>query len=291
MASAKQICADARTLAGQLNYSDPNDSEVLRFAEMALQKIGKILHGIDSRIYGQIAALNFNTSATKCEYVASGATWTQSTKTIAKSATFGDIDSGGVIAGYIADGSNNHNFFARVVTAAAGSLVLDRDIGMGQITSPTTLAFLVVSPVTGSPTLSISSLPVGDVEMVAGSAAGNMRLVPLDEFLSITSNPNFDSSGVVTHQGTNLLSAAGSSLTNGLGVVFVFYRRKPRTLVTMDVTVDLPIKYHAVLRDEIAKQLLIRKGIQPPPELKSPLQSLEAQAKLATQHAPLAENK
>ena len=45
----------------------------------------------------------------------------------------------------------------------------------------------------------------------------------------------------------------------------------------MTETIDLPIKYHGILRDEVAKSLLIRAGKVPPRELANPLAPLEAQ--------------
>ena len=294
MASAKQICADARTLAKEMNFSDPNDVEVLRYAEMGLQKIGKLLQGIDSRIYGQTAVLNVKDDANAVVEVVSGATYVVASKTITKASAFADaaVNGNGVIVGYIEDGSYTFNFFAYAVSKTDDTLVLDRDIGMGLITTPTTLKFLYFSSEsTGSPTLSIDGLDVGDISMVTGSKAGNMKVIPLEEFLSVGSNPNYDNSGVVAQQGTNLLTYAGSGLTGGLGIVFVFYKRRPRSLAEMTDTVDLPIKYHAVLRDEVAKTLIIRRGMAVPAELKNPVESLEAQAMVMQKDAPTSESK
>lgn len=281
MATAKQICADARSLANQLNYVDPNDTEVLRYANMSLQTIGKLLLGVDPRAYGQTAVLNVSATATETIEIVSGSTYSVANKTITDTGAFASpIAVGGVVIGYMADASYNHNFFAKVLIRTDNVLTLDRDIGYGLITTPTTLTYMVFTPdlATQAMTLSVSADPISRIEMVTGVLCGNMIGKNIDEFLTASSNPNLANQAVFFHEGggTNIRVYTGSGVTGGAGIVFVFYKRKPRNLAAMTTVVDLPQKYHAMLRDEIARLLIVREGKQIPPEIQDPMAPLAA---------------
>ena len=274
--TVKQLCADARTIAQELNFIDPNDGEMLRYSDMALQKIAKLLQGVDPRIYGQIAVLNNNEGADDHVYF-TGATYTVATKKIAKTSNFTQANpDAAFVVGALTISAVVYNFFARIVSYTADYIILDRDISPGGTITDCT-GYVVCYSSSGSPTLSISTQPVSDVVMVTGTNADNIKSVDIDEFLSLTNNPNYDNAAAYCQQGQNLLTYVGSSLTGGLGAVFCFFKRSPRRVTAMTETVDLPIKYHGILRDEIAKTLLVRRGKTPPRELANPLEALEAQ--------------
>lgn len=291
MATAKQIIYDARTIAGETSDADPTQQETIRIAEEALQKIGKLVQGIDPRVGGQILVHNFSTTANASVIISSaGAIYTPTTKTITGPAedsfSHANLKVGGVIAGFVGAFEIQANFFACVVSKTNNTLVLDRDISVGfsntakaaLLSGDATLHFIYISPAsTGSPSLSITTFPINEIVMVTGALAGNMVPRALDEFLSVSGNPNFDNSGAFYQRSNAIDTVAGSGLTNGLGAVFIFYKRKPRTITALSDVVDLPIKYHGLLRDEIAKTLLVRRGKIPPPELADPLKPLIAQ--------------
>jgi len=275
MATVRQICADARTIAGEMNFSDPSDTEVMRYADMALQKIGKLLKGVDQRIYGEVAVLNLSTAAGSAVYADSGdCAYTHANKTITDTGAFSDADmtNRGIVVGTV----NGHNFFAYVVSKTDNTIVLDRDINDGA-NDDVACAYIYISGVTtANPTLTLPADFVDEIIMVTGSRAGNLVSLDVDEFLTVANNVNYASSGAFYHNGTSLSTYEGSSLSAGLGTVFVFFRRRPRRVTAMTETVDLPIKYHQLLRDELAKVLMIRAGKVPHAEIKDPLAPLKA---------------
>lgn len=279
MATLKQIAADARTLAGELNFTDPTDQEVLRFAEESLQQIGKLLQGVDPRVYGHVSVHKFGSVDGVLSIT--GATWTAATKTIGKNATFSNVSPGSVIVAYGESGAVKVNGVGVVVSATANSVVLDRDLFGGLIaTDPLPFEFIIILADSTNPHTITLGQQVSDIVMVTGTLCGNMRGLTVDEYLGVTSNPNYDSSGVFYQRGQTLEVRAGSSLSNGLGIVTVYYYRRPATLSAMTDTVDLPIRYHQVLRDEIAKKLMVRRSKIVPPELSDPLMALKAQSEL-----------
>jgi len=289
MATVRQIIFDARTISGEMSQTDTSDKETLEIADQALQLMGKLLQGVDPRIGGEIAVKNLSTVAAATVYSTGETLYTAATKTIAVDPGLPELEFnalikvGGVVVGHAEKVSPtaSWNFFGVVVSRTASSLTLDRDIAYGRgnlAVGIDALDFIYISPAsTGSPSVSISGLPVNEVVMVTGGLAGNLAPCDVEKFFSVPNNPNFSSSGAFYQSGDSIETATGSNLTNGLGAVFVFYKRKPKTITSMSDVVDLPIKYHALLRDEIAKTLMVRRGKVPPPELQDPLKPLMLQ--------------
>ena len=201
--TVKQLAADARTIAQELDFTNPNDGEMLRYVDLGLQKIGKLLQGVDPRIYGQIAVLNLNEGEDDNAYF-TAATYTVATKRITKTSAFITASpDAAFVVGVLTIGGVYYDFFARVTAVASDYITLDRDVSPGGTITDVSGIVICYSS-SGSPTLSISASPVSEVVTVTGTNADNIRSVDIDEFLSLSGNPNYDNASAFCQTGQNL---------------------------------------------------------------------------------------
>ena len=272
--TVQQVIADARMLAGAEDYANPTETSMLLKYNLVINKIYKLLNGVKFRRFMAHSPLG-TPSAYRVAIVGDNQTYTASTKTITAT-TVAAADVGGLVMWY--DGTLSKAYFSYITSAVVNTSFVVANGGSANIIA-TKLSYIVLSPPTGT-SHSIESMRVDDIVRVQFTSAGNAPIVDEDILESVASNPNYDNVSAVAQTGTGgngvVAVKAGSGVTNNGGFPVIFFEEKPYKATAVTDSVDLPIEYHSMLVEEMARLAVLELGAKVPKALENPLLTIES---------------
>jgi hypothetical protein len=261
-----QIIADARVIAGAMDYNLPTNTSMLAKINMILPSIYKMLNGsIVSRFSGHSplgTPAGYYTQLT-----ADSRTYTASTKKIT-CGTMASSPLGGLVIFY---NSNNLECYLSYVTAyTAGTSFTVASGPAANIASG--LFYIVLLPPSGT-SHTIDEFRLDKMKRIEFPLTGNAYRVNEDVIESLTNIPQYASNNAVVMTGTGDAQVvkvfAGTSVTNNGGTPVIFFDELPKRVTATTDYVDLPTEYHSVLIEELARLTLLEIGGKVPPSLRN----------------------
>jgi hypothetical protein len=143
----------------------------------------------------------------------------------------------------------------------------------------TDLAYIVLQLPSGT-THAIGEHRVDMIRRVHFTNAGNG--IPRDEdtIEGLASNANYKNAVAWVQSGTGsdgvVKKYAGASTVNSGGYPVIFFDSLPRPATAVTEYVDLPVEYHSVLIEEIARRTCLQLGKKVPPSLENPMAAIDA---------------
>ena len=276
----KQVDAQARALSGATDYSDPNQTTAMRYGNLVLQKIARLLAPIQ-KPWGRSSSTLTNTKATGYYHAQSGGgSLSIANKTLSSVTGLDQTYVGGW--GFFTDASGTKSYIGLVDTVAAAGTSCTFRILLGSngsssdpIASASLLGFIKPNPVFYEGA-NLGSVNILDVVKIVDATNGNAVRLASKEFASFANNPNYDSSVVVEYAGESVYFGKGSSVSS-YGTLTMTYDEKPTVITAVTDTVDLPEEYIDMYIQELTRWYLNHLSKPIPEQWEHPLKALEAE--------------
>lgn len=279
----KQVDAQARMLSGATDYSNPNATTQMRYGNLVLHKIARLLSPI-AKPWGRSTTALTNLKAVGfVHYPASGGSYDSTTKTLSGVTGLDQTYVGGWA--FIVHFGEATGFLCLIDTVAAAGTSAVMKVQLGTSTAPTInpivsnslWAILKPNPVFYEGA-NLGSTNIFDVVKVVDATNGNSVRLSSDEFASFANNPNYDSSVVVEYAGESMYFGKGSGVSS-FGTLTMTYDEKPVTITAATDTVDLPEEYIDMFIQELVRWDLNHISLPVPEQWVNPLQTLEEEYK------------
>lgn len=276
----KEIEAQVRAIAGATNYADPNTDTVRRWGNLVLQKMARLLTGVDKPWGRNTSTLTLLQDAGKLIDFNDG-TFTLADFGLFKSGvSFDNTYIGGWAFVYnsstqrawygIVDrlGTTNDWVHLRfmVGTAAAESI------------SGSNLFAIIKPNPTYNNGANLSTLNLFDMVKIVDGTNGNVVRLDSDAFSTFANNPNYDSSVVAEFAGEAAFIEKGASVSS-FGTLTLTYDEKPDSIASAATAIDLLPEHLQMFTEEVARYCLNYVGAPIPEQYQNPLGVLEAQYK------------
>jgi hypothetical protein len=279
----KQVDAQARALSGATDYSNPNATTQMRYGNLVLQKIARLLAPIQ-KPWGRTTASLTNTKALGyVGYIAGGAEYNHSTKTLSGVSGLDQTYVGGWAFLMHMGESRGYIGLIDTVAAAGTSAVMRMTLmtsaapSIDPIVTGSLLAILKPNPVFYSGA-NLGSVNIFDVVKVVDATNGNAVRLSSKEFASFLNNPNYDGSVVIEYAGESIYFGKGSSVS-AYGSLTMTYDEKPTVITAATDTIDLPEEYIGMMVEELIRWDLNHISRPIPEQWEHPLKALEAEYK------------
>jgi hypothetical protein len=275
----KQVDAQARALSGAEDYSNPNATTQMRYGNLILQKISRLLSPVQ-KPWGRSTSTLTNLSATgKVHYPTGGGEYRHSTKTLSGMTGLDQTYVGGWAFLMHLGESRGYLGLIDTVNAAGTTAVMRVSLSTSSaptidpITSGALLALLKPNPVFYSGA-NLGSVNIFDVVKVVDATNGNAVRLSSKEFASFANNPNYDNSVIIEYAGESMFLGKGSSIS-AFGTLTMTYDEKPTTITAATDTVDLPEEYVDMMIQELIRWDLNHISKPIPEQWEHPLKTLE----------------
>ena len=276
----KQVDAQARALSGATDYSNPNATTTMRYGNMVLQKIARLLSGIQ-KPWGRSTSTLTNTKAVGVtHYPSGGGSLAVSTKTLSSVSGLDQTYVGGWA--FMTDTGGTKGYIGLIDTVNSGGTSCTFRVLLGSngsssdpIGSSALLAILKPNPCFYEGA-NLNGVNILDVVKVVDATNGNAIRLSSKEFASFASNPNYDSSVVVEYAGESIYFGKGSSVSS-YGTLTMTYDEKPTVITAVTDTVDLPEEYIDMMIQELTRWYLNHISKPIPEQWEHPLKALEAE--------------
>jgi len=266
----KEIESQVRALSGA-NFSDPDTTTTMRWANMVLPELTRKLSGID-KPFGRKLSSTLNNLKEDGVFVSasSGGSYTAATKTIARTAlgitqtyvggwafVYDAAATACAFYGLIESVVNDTSCVLRFVDAGAGTA---KNIASANMT-----ALLKPNPVFYEG-FNISSLRVKDVVKVVDATNGNAVRLGSHEFANATSDYRYNSSVVAQYAGDAIYIDSGSGITS-FGNCTLTYDRIPDEITSSASVIDILPNYLPLFVDELVSLMCNYLGKPIPQEI------------------------
>lgn len=271
--TVKQLLGDSRMISGALDSAKITDTDLLVKFNTTLNSIYTRLNGSKFRKF--FSSFPVNSGGTLIRGTrANNFTYTASTKKITH--TSADATWVGGLVMFEDSAGNAYFATATAVTAATDFTVSNGPAG--NITAGN-LSFSLFLPPSAT-SQSIEGFRADNIVRIHFPLSGNAPKLNEDDFESASANPNYDSSSSYVHTGVSgnatIRFKFGSSVTNYGGYPVMFFEEKPFKVSAVTDFVDLPVEYHSILVEELARLMIIQLGNKVPKALESPMMTLSA---------------
>jgi len=276
----KQVDAQARALSGATDYSNPNATTAMRYGNLVMSKIARLLAPIQ-KPWGRSTATLTNTSAVGIvNYPADGGSYQTSNLTISGLSGLDQTYVGGWAFVYSVGAAAGAIGLIDTVNSAGTAATLRKELATsanfgGTIGTSALLAMLKPNP-SFYPGANLGSVNIFDVVKVVDGTNGNAVRLSSKEFASFSNNPNYDSSFVIEYAGESIYYGKGSSVSS-FGTITMTYDEKPTVITAVTDSVDLPEEYIDMFIHELARWYSNHINVPPSPQLEHPLKVLESE--------------
>ena len=273
--TVQQILADARMLVGAEDYTNIRE-------ETLLVRYNLVMPDIYRRLNANLVSRFFDGAPLGTPYGATYAvagdnqTWTAATKRLSIAAGL-SVDQTGALVMLVATGQSATVYCTHVTDDVSGSGYLTLASGPAADVAAGGLAYIVLYNPSGT-THSIEDYRIDRLRRVHFTNAGNG--VPRDEdsIEGFSSNANYKNAVAWVQSGSSgsgiVKKYAGASTVNSGGYPVAFFDSLPRPATAVSEYVDLPIEYHSVLIEEIARRTLLQLGKKIPSTLENPMAAI-----------------
>ena len=278
----KQADAQARGLSGATDYSNPNVTTAMRYGNLILSKIARLLSPIQ-KPWGRTTGDLTNAKALGITHQPSdGGSYAISTKILSGVSGLDQTYVGGWAFIYSVSDTDWIIGLIDTVNSAGTSCTMRTHLTtivsvVDPIASANLLAILKPNPVFYQGA-NLGAVNVFDVVKVVDATNGNAVRLSSKEFASFASNPNYDSSVVIEYAGESMLFGKGSSVSS-FGTLTMTYDEKPTVITAVTDTIDLPEEYIEMYIQELTRWYLNHISRPIPEQLENPLKVLEAEFK------------
>jgi hypothetical protein len=274
----KQVDAQARALSGATDYSNPNATTQMRYGNLILQKISRLLAPVQ-KPWGRSTATLSNTKALGFYHgLSGGGSLSIANKTLSSVTGLDQTYVGGWA--FFTDAGGTKGYIGLVDTVAAAGTSCTFRVLLGSngsssdpIASASLLGYIKPNPVFYDGA-NLGSVNIFDVVKVVDATNGNAVRLSSKEFASFLNNPNYDNSVIIEYAGESMFLGKGSSIS-AFGTLTMTYDEKPTTITAATDTVDLPEEYIDMMIQELVRWDLNHISKPIPEQWEHPLKALE----------------
>lgn len=271
----KEFEAQVRGLCGATNYENPNTTTMMRWTNMVIQKMARLLAPIDKPWGRTTSTLTMLLDVGKFIGVSQG---TYSALTLTKTGASFDATYVGGWA-FVHDATTPAAFYGLIDRLGATSDSVILRFLTGTTSAPSSIS-------TGNLTAIIKPNPVfynganhsllnilDPIKYVDGTNGNVVRLAG-DVFADFEDNPNYEGSVVGEYAGEASYISKGSGVST-LGTITFKYDEKPAVITAVSDLIDMRPEHHQMLLEEVTRYCYAYQGKPIPSQYQNPLRELE----------------